>query len=253
MSPVEKRWRKLKIFTKRRTTSLDPGLQLSPDSGSGSTKEYTAKTKIPNFHSGTVFERDHTHNRYQGDAAFDLPQTPSGSVTPKPRAGSLPLDNQRNPAIQSKASLYSLQRDDCKIGSPRKKRTPRTPDRFVPIRENVQQAAQRFRTNKPVSSLSTQERLVRSFYTSGLPLSSSLSNEPPHLDQTTLAIPQRRTGRFEHAAVGRNVHHLHRLLTVACLTRKLQSHQSTRQRVSGPARNFRHQTVSASEDLFNRR
>ena len=133
----------------------------SPDSGYGSSGNYTTPpSQTRRFRQRAFHDINGSTTEYDSVAS---PLAPSKQKRASSRVISLPSGGHGS----RHASHSTLAHDENKIcdqqhaAKLRNGNSPRIVDRFVPLRETSIQVTERYRTGKPVRTLSNLERLVR--------------------------------------------------------------------------------------------
>ena len=150
------------LSRRSRSANLEHICHGSPDSGYGSGEELL----------DSIFPSPKTRYRYchglDGQGSWSaLDPVPEDIATarrlfPAKRAASLPTQQRQGEKLDGRAP-YSASNSIYSSGSPVKRgqrSSPRTPDRFVPFR-NEASSAERYQTTKQPATLSRLEKLVR--------------------------------------------------------------------------------------------
>lgn len=136
----------------------------SPDSGYGSPGNYaTPRSQTERFRRRAFYDGNDSGNSSPEDGSVESPLAVKGQRFASSRVVSLPsighdawCRSQQTPT-RDENKIHS-QQSATKLGNGS---SPRTVDRFVPLRERDAQVTERYRTGKPVRTLSNLERLLR--------------------------------------------------------------------------------------------
>lgn len=174
----------------RHITNNQADLCDSPDSGYGSSGNYvTPRSQTGCFRRRAFCDGNDSGNNSPTDGSIDSPLALKSERFASRRVASLPAighnawrQSQQTPT-RDENKIYP-QQYPTKLGNGS---SPRTVDRFVPLRERGAQVTERYRTGKPVRSLSNLERLLRHDAVSRDPFA------PPTLAPTVILSRERDT------------------------------------------------------------
>lgn len=148
----------------RHLTKNEPNLCDSPDSGYGSLGSYiTPPSQTGRFRRRAFYDGNDSGNNSPEDGNIESPKTfknkrfASSQVTSLPSIGYDAWRQNQQTLTRDENKIHS-QQYPAKLGNGS---SPRTADRFVPLREKDAQVTERYRTGKPVRTLSNLERLLR--------------------------------------------------------------------------------------------